>query len=227
VIFKATVQRSWTVYKRHFVTFAAVEAFFVYTPNLILANLAPASGILSGVALLIVFVLMLLGYMTIVVSAFHILRDQPIFLQESMRVSCGGLLPAFAVGVVSLVCMLTGLALCLFPGCWAIAAWAVAVPACAVERTGVISSFKRSAHLTAGKRWETLGAMLGISVIAFAALLVPGKVLGHGNPTHVIAEIALTALISAFFAVFSATLYHDPRAFKDGLAAQDIAGVFD
>jgi hypothetical protein len=110
-----------------------------------------------------------------------------------------------------------------------LATWFVAVPACTVERFGVIGSLRRSAQLTKGHRWRLFAVVL--------LLLLAGKVTGEiglallgeaaGPMFKQFGLMAWNTVWGAFFAVFVVVTYYELWVAKEGIDAEQIAAVFD
>jgi len=216
--FKSAVRRSWSLYRQHFVTFAFIAAVPIAISEIFLRLKVPLGGMLDWTFTLLVLALMLFAHAMIVAAAFYNMRGEPMSVLEVFRLCGARGLPAFAVAAVFFVCIMNGLALLLFPGLWAMAAWALAIPVCVVERTGIVASFKRSAHLTSGYRWETLGAMCTALIAGFGILILTDNSL---------AGYVWMVFAGGYFGVFSAILYYDLRSAKEGVRIEEIAAVFD
>jgi hypothetical protein len=137
-----------------------------------------------------------------------------------------------------------GLILCIAPGVWLWATWAVAVPALVVENTTVRKSLGRSRALVRGMFWRVLGIrLLGVLMVAFIGFLIgipfallAGMVSGHsvlgaglassGDSLSVpityilitsLGSILSTTLTAPIRAGIDALLYVDLRMRKEGL----------
>jgi hypothetical protein len=131
-----------------------------------------------------------------------------------------------------------GVIACLAPGIWLWGMWAVAVPACMVERMGVGAAMRRSWHLVSGTFWRVWGIRaLGYLVlqvvaelIAFPFLMI-GLFTGDGlsnlfDPTGTpiallllinVGTLIATTLVAPVRAAIDALLYVDLRMRKEGL----------
>ena len=130
-----------------------------------------------------------------------------------------------------------GLALCIAPGVWLWGVWAVAVPACMVERLGVRRSLGRSVALVDRTFWRVWGIRaLGyvITTVMGWLIIAPFFVLGivvqfaHWNDAGTGATIAAVAIFSVASLIartftapvqagIDALLYVDLRMRKEGL----------
>jgi hypothetical protein len=114
--------------------------------------------------------------------------------------------------------------------------WWVYVPAIAIEGTGVLASFRRSAQLTKGRRW----AIAGVYVVFTIGLVGPSMLIAATtgwSPASALSADPLTpfgavgfafqALTTAFFAVLVTVAYFYLRLEKEGAGVEDIVRVFD
>ncbi|WP_395014958.1 hypothetical protein [Dongia sp.] len=141
-----------------------------------------------------------------------------------MVVSIGG---AMAMGGGFVGGLLAGLALMVVIFYLIVLFW-VFLPAIVVERAGPIACFIRSAALTKGYRWRILGILLLVVVANIGVALLIKLLALVGAPA---ASVVLDQLSNLFFlalsAVLSAVGYSLIRAEKEGVATDDLAGVFD
>jgi hypothetical protein len=130
---------------------------------------------------------------------------------------------------------LVGLVFCIAPGVWLWGIWAVAVPACMVERIGVRAALGRSKRLVDGTFWRVWGIRaLGylitsaVSWLIMAPFLIGGVVLevrnvdDTGSTVAAVVLISVASLIARTFvapvqAGIDALLYVDLRMRKEGL----------
>lgn len=127
------------------------------------------------------------------------------------------LLVSIALGVAFLLLIIPGLILsCIL---------AVAIPACVVERQGVMASINRSADLTKGYRWSIFGLyvliFIALFAFAFAVVIVGGQM--ENSIVSLLFNIAFTAVYN----VLIATLYYALRSDKEGVGVDKLARVFD
>lgn len=109
----------------------------------------------------------------------------------------------------------------------------VAVPAAVVERTGIVSSLKRSLALTKGHRWPIFGLVILLSAFVLAIAIGRELLFGSVDLTSLrsfietlVAETAI-GLITAYSTVASTVGYHDLRTIKEGAQTERVAAVFD
>ncbi len=109
--------------------------------------------------------------------------------------------------------------------------YAVALPACIVERIGPLKAMSRSAFLTKGNRWR----ILGFTLLLFLAPLLSQSVMIVATHTGGCAGILAGRLraraieaVGGFSAVAIAVLYAKLRIAREGVDIDHIAaGVFD
>ena len=131
------------------------------------------------------------------------------------------LIAQLAVGVVSSVLFVV---------------WFVAPSAIVAEGLGVLSALRRSAFLTAGRRWPMLGMILvtGIAVwaLGWAAATIGNAVnaeLEHtgSNLVFWIGDYVLPAAGLVFWSAMQSVAYCALRLAKEGAGIQELARVFD
>lgn len=220
--------KSWNVLTRHFPIFAALSAAAL-VPQLLLSlriiRLGPLSNGLYAIVVQLTFTT--LAQAIVIYAAFQDLRGRRVGVVDSMARGLARFLPAIAVALLSAVIVVIALMILVIPGLIATAALAVAIPVCVVERAGPITSLSRSADLTRGFWWHIIGVSVGLYVVGFLVgriivMAVPGQ------PTVMASLVWLFQVAATSFqSVFAAILYHDLRAFKEGIGIDEIAAVFD
>jgi hypothetical protein len=105
----------------------------------------------------------------------------------------------------------------------------VATPAAAVERLGVGTAIRRSAHLVLGSRWPIFGALLLAGAVHFGSKLLLVFVAANLGLYRAWPwlEFAATVLLAPFGAVLAAVAYFMLRDGKENADARKIAAVFD
>jgi hypothetical protein len=142
------------------------------------------------------------------------------------------------LALVTSVLEFLGLLACLGPGIWLWGIWAVAVPACMVERIGVGAALSRSKQLVSGTFWRVWGIRaLGYLVLQIVSQLIalPFLVIGlfsgsgidslvdpTGTPIALlllinVGTLIATTLVAPVRAAIDALLYVDLRMRKEGL----------
>ncbi|NIA71817.1 hypothetical protein HBA54_24785 [Pelagibius litoralis] len=160
------------------------------------------------------------------------MRGQPAGFSTCLTSGLSVIVPVILVAIVVTLLILLGSMLLIVPGIFATVLTAVAVPAAVVDRTGVWGSVKRSAELTKGNRLRVLGLLVifyGVVMgIGWAVTLVGLPLMRpDGTILAALAQFVWSGMVTAFFAVFGAVLYHDLRVAKEGINTAQIAAVFD
>jgi hypothetical protein len=131
--------------------------------------------------------------------------------------------------------VLVGLCLCLLPGIWLGASWAIAVPVLLTEGARGSKALGRSFQLVKGRWWGTFGALaiafilVGVISAAITALLsaVSLDPTGHSALVDFVLRVVsgtLSSLISTpFTAALTVALYIDLRVRKEGFDVQLLA----
>jgi hypothetical protein len=230
--------KSWRVLTRHFVTFVLLVGIAevpLLVTNSSLQTSAPHIGRLSLsdalMALTALFLQLFLGVFAqsvVVFAAFQDLRGKEVTFGESFQHGLSRFLPVIVLSLLVAIVFVLGLMLCLVPGLIALAALYVALPVCVVERLGPIRSMSRSTDLTSGHWWPILGVVVGVSLVT---MIVNGAIRSALPADPVMPSVAAAwiwgVLANSFSAVFTAILYHDLRAVKEGIGIEQIAAVFD
>jgi hypothetical protein len=166
-------------------------------------------------------------------GAFQDMRGRRVDLMESTRVGLRRFFPVLGVAIATAIVGGLATLLLIVPGMIVVTMWYVAVPACVVEGLGTLSSMRRSAELTKGKRWKVFGLWFAVVVaggviggILGAAFAVLGRL--AGSPVLVLGlRLVWSALVVAFGAILGVVTYHDLRVAKEGVDTDQIAAVFD
>jgi len=230
--------KTWGVLTRNFVTFfllvGIAEIPLLATNTWLLADVRRGTvsalmiGLISMAATFVQLVLTLFAQAVVVFAAFQDLRGQPVLVADSLRQALRRFLPVIALSLLMAVVLLLGFMLCLVPGLIALAALQVALPACVVERLGPIRSMSRSTDLTSGHWWPILGLLVAFYVISIIVSYAIRAALPYQPVFPFVAASWIWAVLTACFSsVFTAMLYHDLRAVKEGIGIEQIASVFD
>ncbi|MGA2042299.1 MAG: hypothetical protein ABSG83_02895 [Roseiarcus sp.] len=117
----------------------------------------------------------------------------------------------------------------LIPGVIVFCMFAVAIPACLIERLGPVKSLSRSAYLTKGNRWRVLGLILalvfGVGIVCQLLLRLADFMAGPS--VALLLDLPVQAVSGALGTVVTAALYFQLRAAREGVAIEQIARVFD
>jgi len=229
------VVRSWTIFSRHLLAFLFLVAVLEAIPLIGLPKLTPllaspgvlGNALVSMVSGIVAVVISALSQAVVVYATFQDLRGRELNPAESFLRGLARVLPAIATSILEGLAIVIGLVFFVAPGLIAIAAFAVSLPACVVERAGPISSLSRSAELTRGHWWPILGVAVSIlAVSAVVSAAIRAALPAAGLPAT-IANWAWNVFVTACSSVYAANLYHDLRAVKEGIGIQEIASVFD
>jgi len=208
--------------------------------------------------LMVVFVLPQLATAAIAFGTYEAINGRRIGTWQCLVGGLRALLPVIGVVILSsLLVLLAGspvllaiwaiddfgarailILLLLVPVLIAVTMLWVAVPACVIERPGVVRSIRRSFTLTKGNRWRVLGILLILWLILWfltivISILVMGGGLGGGatlTSPGVRAPVlngAITVIYTLLSAVMTTAAYHDLRMAREGMSVEDVAGVFD
>jgi len=187
-----------------------------------------APGIVLMLVNMIVFVLVM-GLTTL--AAYDGLSGRPLRLPVYLS-RCLAALPAIVLlGLAFYLMMVVGLLFFVLPGLYIAARYMVFVPAILIDRAG-FSGLSRAAALTQGYRWPIVGGLVLMMLVYVALSMATLPLIGLvaegvlGVLGFSVLEAALSAIINAFSAVFTALLYARLREIKEGLGLRDLAEVF-
>lgn len=118
-----------------------------------------------------------------------------------------------------------------------LAMWFVVVPVLVAEQVGILSSFRRSRHLTRGHRWAVLALALVLSVMVVALAMIATTVrlsLVVNAPMQMmlypwlsLTLVPFSAFASLMTAIIPAVTYHLLQAEKEGGGSDVLARIFD
>ena len=199
---------------------------------------APAPGDITGTTesvgwmgavaalLLAAVILVLVGW--VAASVISLVRDDADGgqLRTGAALRAGGRARsgmAAAVLLLLVALLLTGSLVLIPVAAWLVARWAVAPAAAVVEGLGLRASLRRSAQLTSGQRWRTLGvqAVLSFVALSLAGLLGALLLLLTGWPfwvTGLIGTVLVAVLLPVAF-VGTTLQYFDLRRRAGGAGA--------
>ena len=221
---------------RHAPLFILVSAV-TQLPNLFIAleqqgvRARPPAGGAAMVGFTVLFgslVLLPLVQTVVYHAAFQDMLGRPIRLGGSLAIAFRRFFPVLGTLICMGAAIMLGILLLIVPGIIWAAMFAVAVPACVVERLGPFTSCGRSAYLTKGNRWKVIGigllcfvANLAVAALGFVLKFTAGPALGG-----LLAAVA-NAVLAAFGSLVAVVMYHDLRVAKEGVDTDRIAAVFD
>jgi hypothetical protein len=230
--------KTWGVLTRHFVTFfllvGIAELPFLAASGWLQEGARPGTAfrwtffLISVGALFVQLFLTLFAQAVVVFAAFQDLRGKAVTVGESLMQALRRFLPVIGLAFMMALVLILGFMLCLVPGLIALAALQVALPACVVERLGPIRSMSRSTDLTSGHWWPILGLLVAFYIVS----LLVSTGIRQALPFYpvlpfIVASWVWSVLGGCFSSVFTAILYHDLRAVKEGIGIEQIASVFD
>jgi hypothetical protein len=208
--------------------------------------LTPALAITGGLLVIITGLTYVVAQAAINYGTFSDLRRQKTGLAECLRrglvvlptvigayilVAIGATAVTGAVFALSFIAAPVGFIL--FPiaaiaGIMFFLMWWVLIPTIVVEKAGIMASFGRARELTSGHRWKILGLLLIVWIAQSLVDWLTGMVAGvFGFSLSLFTSVLVTVLFMAFAGVLSAVGYYYLRAEKEGIAIDDIVGVFD
>jgi hypothetical protein len=256
------LSRAWMLFTGNVIFFIAVPlliggSYYVvfYVLGLFLAAVGirnPGSGgfwVMTGLALLVMLGIYVIGLGVALFGAFQRLRGQPLRPLAALQRVLTRFPPLFGLGILWglgliaaiffggflfwIVAMaLRGFAMVLAPAAYAPAIflfviWLVVVPACVVETLGPVGSMLRSSDLTSGYRWKVFGIFC-LLIISLIAGYVIHRILWYSSP--LLAFIVVAAWYVVLFAYWNCAIimtYHDLRLAKEGVDTEQIAAIFD
>ena len=220
------LRRSWSIYAANFLAFTLV-AIVIVLPHQLGGDPQTIFGVAQTfVAAIVGVILLFVGQAVILYGAFQAMRGRPVVIGDAIRRSFARFWPIVGVSILVSLGIFVGLILFIIPGIILAARWAVALPACVVENIGPLAAMRRSAELTRGHRWKIVifaFAIIGV----FAALRVVEAPEGLGQLILTAISVIVNGIVTAYFNVVAAVIYHDLRTVKEGVDTEEIAAVFD
>jgi uncharacterized membrane protein len=227
---------AFNVYFRNIVSFTIVAAI-VLLPVAVVLSFAimnqdprdPTGFFISvGVATVLGMILQPISTAVILYSAFQDMRGKTASFGEAIGWALNRFLPLLGLGIVYMLGVLAGMIALIVPGYILMVMWAVAIPACVVERTGPIDSLSRSSELTKGNRWQIFAIILIFGLISgVVGNIVQALGAAGGIGLLIIIMIIWQGISQSFNSVLMAVMYHDLRVSKEGGDVNRIASVFD
>ncbi len=166
------VSRTFGVIGRNWMAFFFL-ALLAVTPQMLWTyyfSLGAASGGARLAAAGFFWAIVVGGWLVSIVASFVLqasltygtimdLNGQRVSLGEALSVGLKAFLPILAIGLLYSLGVGFGLVLLIVPGVMLLTAWAVVIPACVAENTGIMQSFRRSNELTRGHRGSIFGML--------------------------------------------------------------------
>ena len=219
------LRRSWSIYAANFLAFTLVAIVIVLPHELGGDPQTTFGAAQTFVAAIVGVILQFVGQAVILYGAFQAMRGRPVIIGDAMRRGFACFWPIVGVSILVSLGIFVGLILFIIPGIILAARWAVALPACVVENIGPLAAMRRSAELTRGHRWKIL--IFTFAFIGVFALYVEAAPEGLGQLILAGINVIVNGIVTAYFKVVAAMIYHDLRTVKEGVGAEEIAAVFD
>jgi hypothetical protein len=222
------LSRSFAILLRKLPQFVGLSAIAVL-PNLVLPFLAAGrSGLLSGVAGILGFILPFIVQAVILYGAFQVMRGLPFRVGASLRIGLARFLPLLGTTICMGLAIGVAALLLIVPGFIVAAMLFVSVPVCVVERLGPFKSMRRSGTLTNGHRWKIFGILLLFIIVGMISTAVLTLILSAvAGVAALVGLLIWQAVLTAYYAVITVTAYHDLRVAKEGVDIDRIAAVFE
>lgn len=226
----SVLRRALAIMVKHFVPFFAIGALAsvpstIYTWD---ATLHPRTAQFWAITLMSM-VMGALCQAMIVYATFQALRGRRVRAGESIVRGMQRFVPVVLTTLLTEVLISVGLVVLIVPGCIAMTAFAVALPACVVERLGPTASMTRSSELTERYRWPVFGILIIVLIVGLVAQAAIDGALDRPATVvaHVVVSLVWSAVTTAFGAVLAALIYHDLRVIKEGIDLEQLAALFD
>jgi uncharacterized membrane protein len=180
-------------------------------------------GSLLGIAIL------MLAHAAIYFRIFQEISGRPFSIGQSINAALRRSPALIAVVLLTWLYAIFAALLLVVPAIIVFCVYAVASPACVVERIGPIKAMSRSAFLTKGNRWRVFGLMILLFLVTgllsqFAILLAR---LAGGPVFSLVVSAPVEGIVGGFSAVAIAVLYAQLRIAREGVDIDHIAAVFD
>jgi uncharacterized membrane protein len=165
----------------------------------------------------------------VVYAAFQHLRGRPVSIRESASRGLSRFFPVILTGFLVTLIVLIGLILLFIPGVIASMMFAVALPACVVERLGPVASLKRSRDLTDGHRGAIFGAYFGLGILNLIVAAIVAAFTRDPGSEMVYAFLLYLwiTFFTCYLSVVATFVYSGLRVSKEGVDIDQIAAVFD
>ncbi|CAM5765918.1 hypothetical protein LMIY3S_01644 [Labrys miyagiensis] len=170
----------------------------------------------SLVALPISLILLIFAQGVTILGTFRLLQGESFELRQAAHAVWWTLPVLTGAGLLAGLIVMLGFAALFVPGVMAICVLYVTLPACIIERTGLVESLERSAELTDGYRWPLFGLFLLTAIPIIVLSAVTDGLSGDGaSPVlGALGQEAATLLYSAFTAVLTTLCFDHLRRLK-------------
>lgn len=237
------LQGTFSVIGRNFVTFLVLSLIFAGLPSVLTTlglsqmratgpttfNMPQWQVLIPSWLVAIVANSVLQG--ALVHATVSDLNGRPARIADCLATGLRHFLPLIAIGILSALGIAVGAMLLLVPGIMLACAWCLAVPSEVVERTTIMSSFRRSRDLTRGNRWRIFGLFALYVILSWVIQMVLAGVFAGVTGNISAASLMITPVIAVINGMIGATgvgvLYSEIRQARDGIGAAELAAVFD
>jgi hypothetical protein len=174
-------------------------------------------------------VILMLAHSVIYVSVSQDVGGRPFSIGQSIGAALRRSPALIAVNLLIWIYATFAALLLVFPAIIVFCVYAVASPACVIERIGPIKAMSRSAFLTKGNRWRVFGlsALLFLGAGILDQLVVFLAKLAGGPIFSLAVSAPVDGVLGGFSAVAFAVLYARLRTAREGVDIEHIAAVFD
>ena len=180
-------------------------------------------GSLLGIAILMV------AHAAIYFSVSQEISGRPFSIGQSINAALRQSPALIAVVLLTWLYAMFAALLLVVPAIIVFCIYAVASPACVVERIGPIKAMSRSAFLTKGNRWRVFGLMILLFLVTrlLSQLIIILAKLAGGLVFSLAVSAPIEGIVGGFSAVAIAVLYAQLRIAREGVDIDHIAAVFD
>jgi hypothetical protein len=230
------LSRGYNVFLKHPVQFVAVTAIAMLPFLVLFGDMYGKAGGGEGQAPMQWFFLpymysllpAVLAQAFVLYGAFHVARDKPVHAGESLRLAWERFIPLIVLAVFQAFAIGLGTMIFIIPGLFVAAMLFVSVPALIVEKLGPFTAMFRSAHLTTGHRWKTVGVFLALTIIGVVVGGIVEVILGMGG--RVLAAIGAWvwySLWGAYYAVVVNVTYQELRGLEGAFDVEEVGSELD
>jgi uncharacterized membrane protein len=180
-------------------------------------------GSLLGIAIL------MLAHAAIYVSVSQEISGRPFSIGQSINAALRQSPALIAVLLLTWLYAIFAALLLVVPAIIVFCIYAVASPACVVERIGPIKAMSRSAFLTKGNRWRVFGLMVLLFLVTglLSQFVIFLAKLAGGPIFSLVVSAPVQGIVGGFSAAAIAVLYAKLRIAREGVDIDHIAAVFD
>lgn len=146
---------------------------------------------------------------------------------EVLRRSFGHVPRALLAGLVMIVPIAFGFAMCCLPGIFLFVVWYLVIPALVLENLGPIAAMKRSWELVLAQFWYVLLLSIALAAVSSVIAMVVG-IAGVFSPIlELIGNVVNNVFLTSLAPVLQTVAFLHLRRHAEGDPADQIAEVFD